>query len=239
MKRIVRMVLCLIVFVPYWFVRLMIYAYTNVGTEESRYRFLKHILTKANRAGRVKVVCSGVEHLPEQMGYMIYPNHQGLYDTLAFFETDPHPFVPVMKKEVTNTFMLKQARMILHGITIDRDDVKSAMRTIHAIAEEVKKGRNYLIFSEGTRSRKQNQTLEFKGGSFKAAYYAKCPIVPVALVDCYKAFDTNSAEPITIQIHYLPPIPYEEYKDKKTMEVASMVRGIIDAKIAEVTGEAH
>ncbi|MCJ7835014.1 1-acyl-sn-glycerol-3-phosphate acyltransferase [Cuneatibacter sp. NSJ-177] len=238
MKRITFMVFRLILFVPYWFVRLMIYAYTNAGTEESRYRLIKRILTKANKAGRVTVVSSGVENLPQEMGYMIYPNHQGLYDTLAFFETDPHPFVPVMKREVTNTFMLKQVRMILRGITIDRDDVKSAMRTIHAIAEEVKKGRNYLIFSEGTRSRKGNQTLDFKGGSFKAAYYAKCPIVPVALVDCYKAFDTNSIAPVTIQIHYLPPIPYEEYKDKKTMEVASMVRGMIDAKIAEVTGGA-
>ncbi len=238
MKRIARMVLHLLPFIPYWAARLLVYAHTQVGTEESRYRFIKHLTIKANRAGRVRVVSSGVENLPSQPGYMIYPNHQGLYDTLAFFETDPQPFVPVMKKEVTNTILLKQVRMILRGITIDREDVKSAMRTIRKISEEVKKGRNYLIFSEGTRSRQGNHTLEFKGGSFKAAYYAKCPIVPVALVDCFKPFDVNSTEPVTIQIHYLPPIPYEEYKDKKTMEVASMVRSMIEEKIREVTGEA-
>ena len=143
-----------------------------------------------------------------------------------------------MKKEVTNTILLKQVRMAIRGITIDREDVKSAMRTIRKISEEVKKGRNYLIFSEGTRSRQGNHTLEFKGGSFKAAYYAQCPIVPVALVDCFKPFDVNSTEPVTIQVHYLPPILYEEYKDKKTMEVASMVRSQIEEKIREVTGEA-
>ncbi len=238
MKRMIRMVLHLLPFIPYWAVRLLIYAHTKVGTEASRYQFLKHIVIKANRAGRVTVVSSGVENLPRESGYMLYPNHQGLYDTLAFFETDPQPFVPVMKKEVTNTILLKQVRMVIRGITIDREDVKSAMRTIRKISEEVQKGRNYLIFSEGTRSRLGNHTLEFKGGSFKAAYYAKCPIVPVALVDCFKAFDTNSTEPVTIQIHYLPPIPYEAYKDKKTMEVASMVREQIEAKIQEVTGKA-
>ncbi len=238
MKRIARMVLHLLPFIPYWAVRLLVYAHTQVGTEESRYRFIKHLTIKANRAGRVRVVSSGVENLPAEPGYILYPNHQGLYDTLAFFETDPHPFVPVMKKEVTNTILLKQVRMAIRGITIDREDVKSAMRTIRKISEEVKKGRNYLIFSEGTRSRQGNHTLEFKGGSFKAAYYAQCPIVPVALVDCFKPFDVNSTEPVTIQVHYLPPILYEEYKDKKTMEVASMVRSQIEEKIREVTGEA-
>ena len=238
MKRILRMVLHLLPLIPFWAVRLFLYAHTNLGSQETRYRFIKHIAVKANRAGRVTVRCSGTENLPETQGYLLYPNHQGLYDSLAFFETDPHPFVPLMKKEVANTILLKQVRQCIRGMTIDREDVRAGMRTIRAVSEEVKQGRNYLIFSEGTRSRLGNHTLEFKGGSFKAAFYAQCPIVPVALVDCFKAFDTNSTEPVTVQVHYLPPIPYEEYQDKKTMEVASMVRERIEEKLREVTGQA-
>ena len=98
MKRIARMVLRLLPFLPYWAARLLIYAHSQVGTDESRHRFLKHIAVKANRAGRVKVVSSGQENLPAEPGYMLYPNHQGLYDSLAFFESDPHPFAPVMKR---------------------------------------------------------------------------------------------------------------------------------------------
>ena len=60
------------------------------------------------------------------------------------------------------------------------------------MAEEVKKGRNFIIFPEGTRSRQGNHTLEFKGGSFKAAMKAKCPIVPCALIDSFIPFDENS-----------------------------------------------
>lgn len=77
-------------------------------------------------------------------------------------------------------------------IPLDRNDLRQGLQVIKQVAEEVKKGRNYLIFAEGTRSRKGNQLLDFKGGSFKSAVKAQCPIVPVALIDSYKSFDTNS-----------------------------------------------
>ena len=63
-----------------------------------------------------------------------------------------------------------------------------------------------LIFPEGTRSKEGNNVQEFKGGSFKAATKARCPIVPVALIDSFKPFDTNSIEPVTVQVHFLEPM---------------------------------
>ena len=61
-----------------------------------------------------------------------------------------------------------------------------------------------------------NEMLEFKGGSFKAATKAKCPIVPVALIDSFKPFDTNSIAPVTVLVHFLKPLYYDDYKDMKT-----------------------
>ena len=75
---------------------------------------------------------------------------------------------------------------------IDREDVRQAMQVIINVTKEVKKGRNYLIFAEGTRSKNGNHVGTFKGGSFKSATKAQCPIVPVALVDSFKPFDTNT-----------------------------------------------
>lgn len=48
---------------------------------------------------------------------------------------------------------------------------------------------------------------------------ARCPIVPVALIDTYKAFDTGSAAPLTVQVHFLKPMCYDEYKDMKSTEI--------------------
>ena len=119
----------------------------------------------------------------------------------------------------------------MKAIAIDRDDIRQGLKVIQQVAEEVKNGRNYLIFAEGTRSRNQNQLLEFKGGSFKSAVKARCPIIPVALIDSYKSFDTHSIDKLTVQVHFLQPILYEEYQGMKTVEIASIVKRRIEEVI--------
>ena len=116
---------------------------------------------------------------------------------------------------------------------IDRDDVRQSMKVIIDVTQEVKKKRNYLIFAEGTRSKNGNVLGEFKGGSFKAATKAKCPIVPVALIDSFKPFDSHSLKPVEVQVHYLKPLYYEEYKDMKTVEIAEEVKRRIEKAIEE------
>ena len=106
------------------------------------------------------------------------------------------------------------------------------MKVIGQMAEEVKKGRNFLIFPEGTRSRMGNKTQEFKGGTFKSAVKAKCPIVPCALIDSFIPFDENSIRTVTVKIYYLKPLLYEEYKNMKTTEIADEVKRRIDETIA-------
>ena len=88
-----------------------------------------------------------------------------------------------------------------------------------------------LIFPEGTRSKKGNEMLEFHGGSFRCAVKAKCPVVPMAFIDCYKVLDQKGCKPVSAQIHYLEPIPYDEYKELKTAEVAELVKNRVQAVI--------
>ena len=116
---------------------------------------------------------------------------------------------------------------------MDRDDVRQGLQIINEVANQVKSGRNFLIFPEGTRSKNGNRMGEFKSGSFKAATKAKCPIVPVAIIDSYLPFDRNSINKVDVQIHVLPPIPYEEYQGMKTTEIAEMVKKRIEKVITE------
>ena len=167
---------------------------------------------------------------------MFYPNHQGLYDVLAIVDACPTPFSVVAKKEVGNVPFLKQVFTCMKAYIMDREDIRQSMQVILDVTKEVKTGRNYLIFAEGTRSKNGNHPLEFKGGSFKAATKARCPIVPVALIDTYKSFDTGSIEPLTVQVHFLKPMYYEEYKDMKTTEIASEVKRRVEESIKEYGG---
>lgn len=236
MKRIILMAARLFYLLPYLFFRLWQLGHIEKYDEKTRYAFLKWGATKANRAGRVTIDYHGEENLPKVTGYIMFPNHQGLYDALGFLESHERPFSVVMKKEVKDTILLKQVIQVIQAQIIDREDVRQSMKVIMNMTKEVKEGRNYIIFAEGTRSRKGNEILEFKGGSFKSAMNAKCPIVPVALIDSFKAFDTNSIRKVTVHIHYLKPLYYEEYQGLKSTEIAKIVEERIRNTIKENGG---
>lgn len=51
---------------------------------------------------------------------------------------------------------------MLKAFMIDRDDVKQSMQVIINVIKEVKAGRNYLIFAEGTRSKDGNHPQDLK-----------------------------------------------------------------------------
>ncbi len=228
MKRILMMVMRNIFVVPYLWFRLCYYAkHVEKYTEEERYQMLTNIVLHANRGGNVTIEVHGIDNIPKNNGFMFFPNHQGLYDVLAIVEACPRPFSVVAKKEVEHIQFLKQVFACMKAYMIDRDDVRQSMQVILNVSKEVQAGRNYLIFAEGTRSKNGNQVGEFKGGSFKAATKARCPIVPVALYDAYKPFDTNTVNKVIVKVHFLKPLLYEDYKDMKTTDIAENIKNLI------------
>lgn len=234
MKRILLMVAYNILLVPVFWFKLCYYAkHVDKYTEEERYELLRFIDRRAIKGGRIVIDIHGQESYPKESGFMMFPNHQGLFDVLAIMHTCEKPFSVVMKKEVQNIPFLKQVFACMKAYAIDREDVRQSMKVIQQVSKEVQSGRNYLIFPEGTRTKNPNTVHEFKGGSFKSATKAKCPIVPIALIDSYKSFDTKSIEKIKVQVHILKPMLYEEYKDMKTVEIAAEVKRRIEAVIAE------
>ncbi len=237
MKRILWMVLMNLWYVPYGLARLLtMSAHPERYSVEERYALIKQIDNRAVKGGRVVIDGHGLENLPEEDGFILYPNHQGMFDVLAILQIMDRPISVVLKKELANIPFLKQVFACLDALALDRSDARQGMKVILEVAEQVKKGRNYVIFAEGTRSRNGNHLQEFKGGSFKSATKAKCPIVPVALIDSYKAFDTGSIAKQTVQVHFLTPIRYEEYQGMKTVEIAALVKARIEEKIAECGG---
>ena len=226
------MVIKNLLFVPGWFYRICrLGREEDPHTEQERYDILRKLVKKANKSGRVTIEVHGVENLPDQDGFVMFPNHQGLFDALALIEASPHPFGIVIKKEAADIILVKQVIKLLRGRALDRSDTRSALKLINNITEEVKAGRNYIIFPEGTRSRKGNEILDFKAGTFKCAVNAKCPIVPVALINSFKPFDIPSIKKETVQVHFLEPIPYEQYMGVKTVEIAHLVHDEIQKKI--------
>lgn len=234
MKRILLMVFRNILLVPVFWIKLCYHAsHVDKYTEEEHFKLLKFIDHRANKGGNVTIDAYGLDNIPKEGGCILYPNHQGMYDTLAIMAVCPRPFSVVAKKELANIQFLKQVFACVKAYAIDREDVRQGLKVIMNVANDVKNGKMFIIFPEGTRSKNGNQVGEFKGGSFKAATKAKCPIVPVALIDSFKPFDTNSIKPVTVQVHFMEPLFYEEYKDMKTTEIAEVVQERIQKTINE------
>ena len=234
MNRILTMVLKNLWHVPGAWFKLCHYAKnTDKYPELEQWQHIQHILRLAVKGGNIDLKITGLENIPTDEAFMMYANHQGMFDVLAIAATCDEPLGAVLKKELYDVPFLHQIALCTRSFAMDREDVRQSLTVIQNVTEEVKKGRNYLIFPEGTRSRLGNQMQEFHGGSFRCATKSKCVILPVALVDCFKVLDQKGSAPVTVQIHYLKPIPYEEYAGMKPAEVAALVKQRIQDKIDE------
>ena len=201
---------------------------TEKYPEITKWKHIQYVMKMAVNSGNLQFECHGLENIPKEDGFLLYGNHQGLFDIVAIAATCPNPLAAVMKKELKGVPFVEQIRLCTNSFLMDREDLRQSMTVINNVIKEVKAGRNYLIFPEGTRSRKGNELLEFHNGSFKCALKTKAPVLPVAFINSFKVMDEKGCKPVNVQIHYLKPIYFEEYEGMNTVELASLVRSRIE-----------
>ena len=205
-------------------------------TEAQRYSLVHHVIHLMNTTGKITTKAYGLENLPKEGGYMMYPNHQGKYDVLGIMYTHKEPCTFVMDKLKSNTMLVREFVDLVQGKRLEKDNPRQGLTIINQVAKEVAEGRKYILFPEGGyKFNNKNKVCDFKAGSFKIALKSKTPIIPIALIDSYKVFNSFHIGPITTYVHYLEPIYYEEYKNMKTQEIANLVKQRIEEKIREVT----
>ena len=179
---------------------------------EERYALCRHAIRLMKRTGGIHTKAYGTENLPAEGGYMMYPNHQGKYDALGIMDTHDRPCSLVMDKAKSNTILVKEFVDLVQGKRLDKKNVRQALSIINEVAKEVSNGARYILFPKGGYDfNNRNNVCNFKAGSFKIALKSKAPIVPVALIDSYRVFNSFWMGPVTTQVHYLKPIYFEEY----------------------------
>lgn len=204
-------------------------------TEEEKYGYLQYIIELIKKRGHIQTQVYGAENLPAEGGYVMYPNHQGKYDAYGIAAVHEKPCTVVIDQEKSNVIFTKEMIDLLKGKRLDKKDVRQGFRIINEVTAEVKEGRHYIIFPEGGYEKGKTNTLgDFKAGCFKISVNSKTPVVPVVLVDSYLALNTSKLGNVTTQVHFLPPIPYEEYQGMKTREIAELVKERIQNKLDEL-----
>ena len=236
MNRIALMVLRNILKVPGLYAKLCRYAKNPQNyTEAEMYGHIQYILQRAIKGGNVEVKVFGKENIPKENGFLLISNHQGMFDVLAIVANCDNPMGCVYKIELDNKGrgipLIKEIIACSKSFPMDRSDVRQSLTVIQNVTTELKNGRNYLIFPEGTRSKNGNVMGEFHPGSFRCAVKAKAPILPITVIDCHRILDEKGSQPLSCQIHFLKPICYEEYKDLKTPDLAALVKSRIQETI--------
>lgn len=225
MLRLVYVVIVSIPFIIYYISKArFIEKYWGGYSEERRYRMFRRCVRIVMRNGRIRTKSSGQENLPAEGGYVMFPNHQGKYDTLGIVYSHQKTCTIVMDYGRSKLPIVDPLINLINGKRLDKSNMRAQLTTILQIADEVKDGRRYIIFPEGGYEHNKNDLQEFLPGAFKCATKAKAPIVPVALIDSYKAFNVNSLRKVTTQVHYLKPLYYDEYKEMSTIEIAEIVK---------------
>lgn len=210
----------------------------EANPEQDCYAYAQTVVARMLRTGWVRTECYGAELLPQTGGYLMYPNHQGKYDAYGIVACHQAPCTVVMDKEKSALPFVNEIIDLLRGKRLDVRDNRQAATVIRQVSAEVAAGRRYILFPQGGYAPDQgNTTGEFKPGCFKAALKSRCPIVPVVLFDSYKVYNSWQLTPVTTQVHFLQPIPYEEYQGMKTPQIAALVRQRIQAKLDELTAE--
>ena len=201
-------------------------------SDEYKYSLARKLISTVQRTGRITTECEGRENLPKEGGYIMFANHQGRYDALGILSSHDRPCSFLLKKSRANQFLAKQFFDMMDGVSIDQESIKDQINALRELARKVNEGKPFLVFPEGVYEKGQgNRTLEFKRGCFLCATKAKCPIVPVTIVDSYKVFGINSLKPIKSKVIFHEPIYYEQYAGMKAEEISDMVKAVIDAEL--------
>lgn len=207
----------------------------DLYTRQDGYDYVRYIITLMKKTGHMRTQCFGAENLPGEGGYLLCPNHQGKYDAYSIVDVHERAISLVMDREQSYHIFVSEIVDVLKGKRMDIHDVRHGLTIIRQVAKELEEGIPHVIFPEGGYDNAKRNTLwEFKPGCFKAATKAKVPIIPTVLVDSYKVYNSWHLGPITTQVHYLKPIPYEEYQDLNTHQIAELVKGRIQEKLTEL-----
>ncbi len=236
MSRFVKVILCNFHLVIYYVIKMRKInnsKKTNY-TKEEKYSLAQKIVNLVSRKGKISVDVYGIENLPKENGYILYPNHQGKYDALAIIRTHEQPVSVVIDKKVCTNPLLNNFLKLTNSKILDKENPRQGIKLFREIEDEVQQGNNFLIFAEGKYEDNHNNLQEFNTGCMRFLYKAKCPIIPVTLFDTYKPFGVNSLKKVSCEVHYLKPIYYEEYENLNKVEIAALIKNRIQEKLDEI-----
>lgn len=218
----------IVVVINFWFMRLANEKYTD----EKRWNAVSQVVSWAvPLLFRASVEIEEIEKLDIHEKAVVYANHRSFFDIVAFLKGVKRPHGYIAKEEIGKIFLLKRGMPLIKCEFLDRSDDRKAAKVIINTIKTVKSGHMMVIFPEGTRCIGLPIGM-FKAGSFKVAQKARAAIIPVTFYNTEK-LPTRWPRKIVFKVKVHDPIPYEDYNEMATQDIALMVEKIVKADLKD------
>ncbi|MCI0715230.1 MAG: 1-acyl-sn-glycerol-3-phosphate acyltransferase [Chlorobi bacterium] len=178
----------------------------------------------------IKVNVYGAENIDPSKGKIYIANHSSYLDIFVQLAKLPDNVRMIYKREINKVPILGWAMLAVGFIPIDRENIRSAMKSLDRASEKVKKGLSVVIYPEGTRT-KDGDVGEFKRGMFYLADKSQADIIPVSMSGTFELMPSGSlkVKPGNVNVVIGKPVKYR--KDK---ELLNEIRNIVTENLKPV-----
>ncbi len=182
----------------------------------------------------VKVEVVGLERLDPNQTYMFTPNHQSFIEVpllVTYLKRNPGFLA---KKELFKWPIFGYGIGLIGVISVDRRNTKTAVASAQVAIANLRRGKDYIVYPEGTRS-KDGRLLPFKKGAFVMAAEAGVPIVPVTVSGCTTIMPKGQIKvyPATVRITVHDPISTKGHSRETVAELMAATRVKILSALSE------
>ena len=119
-------------------------------------------------------------------------NHQNMVDVdIIEFLLPNSDLCWIAKKEIENLFLFGNLLSKSDAISIERENKKSLVELIKKADDRLKKGKQFVIFPEGTRNKNPKKLLPFKAGAKLLAEKYNLKVQPLLLLGIDKIITFN------------------------------------------------
>jgi len=187
----------------------------------------------------VKVEVKGLEHLDPKQAYIFTPNHQSFIEVPLFVTYLGRNPGYLAKKEVFKYPVFGPGIRMMGVIPVDRSNSPAAVESAKLATANIRRGKSYMVYPEGTRS-KDGKLLPFKKGAFMMAIEAGVPIVPVTVSGTTKIMPKGEFKvfPSTVHLTVHEPISTEGYSKENVAELMQRTREKIYSALSDEEREA-
>ena len=186
---------------------------------------------RAFEFSKTNVDVVGIENIPTEGAVVFIGNHQSLMD-IQFLLAHCNKKLSFMGKiELTKVPLIYEWMKYMQCTFIDRNDRRQSIEAMQEAVEKLQKGYSTVIFPEGTRSH-GGPIQEFKKGSFKLAFRAEVPIVPVTIDGTWQLLGKKSRGALCKLTIHKPIYTAGLTKDEKA-ELPEQIEKIVKSALPE------